>query len=393
MPPCAPLPGSLTFVTSGGLGNQYYGLQIAAWLAIALRRGTLVVPPILRHFKLGGPAGRGCESVDAAAAADGSQREHATRAQQIWLDMERRGVADSWRLLLDFGGLGPRLRVVDSAEYRRGAPKARVAFRHCGRLASGWKLDRFQQVAHAAPAAAEISVGATFNNIDTDALTLCEFTAPCERAVAARALRWRLAPSLKRGTRLALHRALGAGAETRMHAAHIRSGYGETEGAAWKDHVAATVRPLRAALARSRVGRPLVYVAADVPWDTLMGAHVDGVADLCARALRRQRRALRALNRRVGELGEGARLPRHGGGAHGVRRRRMCARGDLLGEHAALLLVLAARARRAPRRGAIACRERLRRRAARRHAPAVRERMPTDARKQQLQRGEAGLLS
>ena len=38
------------------------------------------------------------------------------------------------------------------------------------------------------------------------------------------------------------------------------------------------------ALERSRVGRPLVYVAADVPWDTLMGAHVDGVADLCARA-------------------------------------------------------------------------------------------------------------
>ena len=94
MPPCDPLPGSLTFLTSGGLGNQYYGLQIAAWLAIALRRGTLVVPPILRHFKLGGPAGRGCESVDAAAAADGSQREHATRAQQIWLDMERRGVAE-----------------------------------------------------------------------------------------------------------------------------------------------------------------------------------------------------------------------------------------------------------------------------------------------------------
>ena len=62
MPPCDPLPGSLTFLTSGGLGNQYYGLQIAAWLAIALRRGTLVVPPILRHFKLGGPAGRGCES-------------------------------------------------------------------------------------------------------------------------------------------------------------------------------------------------------------------------------------------------------------------------------------------------------------------------------------------
>ena len=128
MPPCDPLPGSLTFLTSGGLGNQYYGLQIAAWLAIALRRGTLVVPPILRHFKLGGPAGRGCESVDAAAAADGSQREHATRAQQIWLDMERRGVADSWGLLLDFGWLGPRLRLIDAAEYRRGAPKARVAF-------------------------------------------------------------------------------------------------------------------------------------------------------------------------------------------------------------------------------------------------------------------------
>ena len=106
MPPCDPLPGSLTFLTSGGLGNQYYGLQIAAWLAIALRRGTLVVPPILRHFKLGSPAGRGCESVDAAAAADGSQREHATRAQQIWLDMERRGVADSWGLLLDFGCSG-----------------------------------------------------------------------------------------------------------------------------------------------------------------------------------------------------------------------------------------------------------------------------------------------
>ena len=132
MPPCDPLPGSLTFLTSGGLGNQYYGLQIAAWLAIALRRGTLVVPPILRHFKLGGPAGRGCESVDAAAAADGSQREHATRAQQIWLDMERRGVADSWGLLLDFGWLGPRLRLIDAAEYRRGAPKARVAFHHCG---------------------------------------------------------------------------------------------------------------------------------------------------------------------------------------------------------------------------------------------------------------------
>ena len=131
MPPCDPLPGSLTFLTSGGLGNQYYGLQIAAWLAIALRRGTLVVPPILRHFKLGGPAGRGCESVDAAAAADGSQREHATRAQQIWLDMERRGVADSWGLLLDFGWLGPRLRLIDAAEYRRGAPKARVAFHHC----------------------------------------------------------------------------------------------------------------------------------------------------------------------------------------------------------------------------------------------------------------------
>ena len=302
MPPCDPLPGSLTFLTSGGLGNQYYGLQIAAWLAIALRRGTLVVPPILRHFKLGSPAGRGCESVDAAAAADGSQREHATRAQQIWLDMERRGVADSWGLLLDFGCSGPapphrRCRI---PSWRA---EARVAFHHCGRLASGWKLDRFQ-VALAAPAAAEISVGATFNNIDTDALTLCEFTASCERAVAARALRWRLAPSLKRETRLALRRALGAGAETRMHAVHIRSGYGETKGAAWTDHVAATVRPLRAALARSRVGRPLVYVAADVPWDTLMGAHVDGVADLCARAVRRQRRALRALNWRVGELGE-----------------------------------------------------------------------------------------
>ena len=288
MPPCDPLPGSLTFLTSGGLGNQYYGLQIAAWLAIALRRGTLVVPPILRHFQLGGVSGRGCESVGAAAAADGSQREHATRAQQIWLDMERRGVADSWGLLLDFGWLGPRLRLIDAAEYRRGAPKARVAFHHCGRLASGWKLDRYQQVALAAPAAAEISVGATFNNIDTDALTLCEFTASCERAVAARALRWRLAPSLKRETRLALRRALGAGAETRMHAVHIRSGYGENfklgHVANWTDHVAATVRPLRAALARSRVGRPLVYVAADVPWDALMGAHVDGVADLCARA-------------------------------------------------------------------------------------------------------------
>ena len=141
MPPCDPLPGSLTFLTSGGLGNQYYGLQIAAWLAIALRRGTLVVPPILRHFKLGGPAGRGCESVDAAAAADGSQREHATRAQQIWLDMERRGVADSWGLLLDFGWLGPRLRLIDAAEYRRGAPKARVAFHHCGLRRAGSSTD------------------------------------------------------------------------------------------------------------------------------------------------------------------------------------------------------------------------------------------------------------
>ena len=40
-------------------------------------------------------------------------------------------------------------------------------------------------------------MGATYNNIDTDALTLCEFTAPCEREVAARALRWRLAPPSK----------------------------------------------------------------------------------------------------------------------------------------------------------------------------------------------------
>ena len=56
------------------------------------------------------------------------------KAQQIWLDMERRGVADSWGLLLDFGGLGPRLRLIDAAEYRRGAPKARVAFHRAAGL-------------------------------------------------------------------------------------------------------------------------------------------------------------------------------------------------------------------------------------------------------------------
>ena len=133
MPACAPLPGSLVRhlrrPRQPVLRFADRGVAGARPASGHARRSADPSPLPARRFR------RGCGNVDAAAAADGSQREHATRAQQIWLDMERRGVADSWGLLLDFGWLGHgsrhRFCRIPSwrAENSRGVPPLRPARR------------------------------------------------------------------------------------------------------------------------------------------------------------------------------------------------------------------------------------------------------------------------
>ena len=91
----------LMFAPTGGLGNQWYGLQTAVWLAYALRR-TLVLPPLLSHHAFSG--GYKDHAACSSTTASTKVRDVALGVERVWQGHQS---WPSWERLLAFDEIAP----------------------------------------------------------------------------------------------------------------------------------------------------------------------------------------------------------------------------------------------------------------------------------------------